>query len=344
MIDIRKLRYFAAVAEFSSFTRAAEFLGVAQPALSRQVQQLEHEFGLELFLRSSRQVHLTDAGEVLLRHAHTIDRDFERLIDDMQVRKGSPTGRVVVGITPTLAETLVPALAERVSREFPRLSLKIAEAVTPVLADWVQGNKVDLAVLSLAVMDNEDSYPALSLELLAREDMIVVEKAGQTKSPAVYTLDDLSAKSLVISGMLEMLVRKKLGLNDLGIGAFMEIDAVQAIKCMVLNGQAASILPVSVMSDEIRQGLVAGSAITHEGVHREIVLAHPHYRQMTRASEALSAVLKSEVDRNARAGLFSLDRLAAAANGGGAADDANSVTRRPSSPAESNEPKRGVPN
>lgn len=344
MIDIRKLRYFATVAEFGSFTRAAEFLGVAQPALSRQVQQLEQEFGLQLFLRSSRQVRLTDAGDVLLRHAHSINRDFERLIDDMRVRKGSPAGRVVVGITPTLAETLVPALAETVNQEFPRLSLKIAEAVTPVLADWVQANKVDLAVLSLAVMDDEDSYPALKLESLAMEEMIVVEKASQATSAGVYTLADLSAKRLVVSDILEKLVRNRLGLDDLGIGAYMEIDAVQAIKRIVLNGQAASILPVSVMGDEIRQGLVVGSAITDKGVHREIVLAHPHYRQMTQASEAVSGVLKSLVDHITSAGLFSLSRVVVTPNSSAVADETNSVARRPSSPAESKEPKRSIPN
>jgi LysR family nitrogen assimilation transcriptional regulator len=309
MIDIRKLRYFATVAEFSNFTRAAEFLGVAQPALSRQIQQLEREFGLELFLRRGRKVSLTDAGKALLRHSHTIDRDFEQLIDDMRVRKGSPTGRVVVGITPTLAETLIPDVARRVTDEFPKLSLKIAEAVTPVLVDWVQSNKVDLAVLSLSVMDVEESYPALSLELMTMEDMIIVEKAVDNNAPRHYTLHQLRKKRLVMSDMLEMVVRQKLGATDLGLDVFMEIDAVQAIKRMVANGQAASILPVSVMNDEIRRGVVFGSGITANGVRRQIVLAHPRHRQMTRASEAISAVIKEEVERKEGDGIFSLSRL-----------------------------------
>lgn len=311
MIDIRKLRYFATIAEFGSFTRAAEFLGVAQPALSRQVRQLEEEFGLELFLRRGRQVSLTDAGRALLRHAHTIDRDFEQLVDDMRVRKGSPTGRVVVGITPTLAETLIPNLARRVGDDFPRLSLKIAEAVTPVLVDWVQSNRVDLAVLSLAVMDSSESFPALSLELLTTEDMIVVEKVGESQTPPDYTLQQLRTKRLVISDMLELVVRQKLGMTDLALDVFMEIDAVQAIRRMVLNGQAASILPVSVMSNEIRAGLVSGSAITAQGVQRQIVLARPRHRQMTRASEALGELIKAEIEQSERNGVFSLDRLLA---------------------------------
>ena len=328
MIDVRKLRYFATVAEFSNFTRAAEFLGVAQPALSRQVQQLEQEFGLELFLRRGRQVTLTDAGEALLRHAHTIDRDFEQLVDDMRVRKGSPTGRVVVGVTPTLAETLIPDLARRVSEEFPKLSLKIAEAVTPVLVDWVQSNKVDLAVLSLSVMDAEESYPALSLELLTTEDMVVVERRGDSRVPRYYTLEQLRKKRLVMSDMLEMVVKQKLGSINLGLDVFMEIDAVQAIRRMVANGQAASILPVSVMSDEIRLGIVSGSGITANGVQRQIVLAHPRHRQMTRASEAISAVLREEIERNKREGIFWLERPMATGGNRGGSRKADGASKR----------------
>lgn len=136
-----------------------------------------------------------------------------------------------------MAETLIPDLARRVSNESPKLSLKIAEAVTPVLVDWVQSNKVDLAVLSLSVMDVEEGYPALSLELLTTEDMIVVERAGGRRAPRYYALEQLCKKRLVMSDMLGMVVRQKLGLADLGLDVFMEIDGVQAIRRMVANAR-----------------------------------------------------------------------------------------------------------
>jgi DNA-binding transcriptional LysR family regulator len=158
-------------------------------------------------------------------------------------------------------------------------------------------------------MDVEESYPALSLELMTMEDMIIVEKAVDNNAPRHYTLHQLRKKRLVMSDMLEMVVRQKLGATDVGLDVFMEIDAVQAIKRMVANGQAASILPVSVMNDEIRRGVVFGSGITANGVRRQIVLAHPRHRQMTRASEAISAVIKEEVERKEGDGIFSLSRL-----------------------------------
>jgi LysR family nitrogen assimilation transcriptional regulator len=309
MIDVRKLRYFASVAELGSFTRAANLLGVAQPAISRQVQQLEEELGLDLLLREGRQISLTDAGAALLRHAQTIGRDFERLVEDMQARKGSPTGRVIIGIPPTLADTLVPRLAERAGRDYPTIALRIAEGVTPVLVDWVENNRVDFAVISLGIVADREEGPGLKLERLTSEDMIIVERVGRAEPVRVYSLLRMRAKPLILSDMLATIVRHRMGQPDLTFNAAVEIDAVQAIKVLVLQGKAASILPVSMMSRELRGGLVTGSAITSKGVRRELALAQPRHRQMTRAAEAVNALVRQEIAVLAAEGVFSLARL-----------------------------------
>jgi LysR family nitrogen assimilation transcriptional regulator len=308
MIDVRKLRYFATVAELGSFTRAANLLGVAQPAISRQVQQLEQELGLDLLLREGRQISLTDAGAALLRHAHTIDRDFERLVEDMQARKGSPMGRVVIGIPPTLADTLVPRLGERAGRDYPMITLKIAEGVTPVLFDWVENNRVDFAVISLGIVADREQGPSLKLERLTSEDMIIVERVGSAEPVRVYSLSRMRAKLLILSDMLATIVRHQLGQPNLNFNVAVEIDAVQAIKVLVLAGKAASILPVSMVSRELHSGLVTGAAITSKGVRRELALAQPRYRQMTRAAEAVNALVKQETATLEAEGAFSLDR------------------------------------
>lgn len=309
MIDIRKLRYFATVAELGSFTRAASQLGVAQPALTRQVQLLEQDLGQQLLLRTRRKISLTDAGAALLRHANAINRDFERLMDDMRARSGTPTGNVVIGIPPTLSETLVPPLAERVRRAYPRITLRIAEAVTPVLADWVQNNVVDFAIISLSVVRDIELEVGLRLQTLAEEDMIVVEKWGDARPPRTYSLARLRSKPLVLSDLLATIVRRQLAMSDLAFNVTIEIDAVQAIKSLVMRGEAASILPVSMLSGELRRGSVAGSAITAQGVRRRLALAQPHYRQMTQAGEAVHRAIREEIEALDAEGLFSLKKL-----------------------------------
>jgi LysR family transcriptional regulator, nitrogen assimilation regulatory protein len=308
-MDARRLRYFATVAELGSFTKAAERLHVAQPALSRQVRQLEEELGLELFSRSGRHIRATDAGEVLLRHARTIERDFERLIEDMRARRETPNGRVIFGVPPALGDVLVPPIVKRVQREYPRISISVAEGISPVLSEWVQNNKVDLAILGLACEGDEDASPGLRLELLVSEDMVVIEKPNGAKAPRTYSLARLKAKPLVLSDKFATVVRSQLGGPDLGLTVALEIESVQAIKVMVLQGYAATILPVSMFNKEIRKGTVTASAITAHGVRRQIKLAQPSFRQITQAAQAVGRVIREEIERMRCEGLFSLSSL-----------------------------------
>jgi LysR family nitrogen assimilation transcriptional regulator len=307
-MDIRRLRYFASVAELGSFTKAATLLHIAQPALSRHVRELEDEVGLELLSRQGRQTRLTDAGEALLRHAHTIERDFERLVEDMQARRGTPKGRVIFGIPPTLAESLVLPVTDRIKRELPLISIKVVEGLTPVLSEWVQNNRVDMAVLSPGLMSNRDTTTTLQQRELAQEEMVVAEKAGDRPPPRYYSLRALRARPLVVSNMLLQIVQEALHPALLELKVDLEIDSVQAIKSMVAKGAATTILPISMLREEIAAGTVTASAITEQGVRRTLSLAQHRHRQMTTACEAVARVISEEADRILHSGGFSLER------------------------------------
>ena len=309
MLDVRKLRYFAAVAQLGSFTRAAKLLHVAQPALSRQVQQLEQELGHDLFLRIGRTIRLTDAGEALLRHAKTIDRDFERLIEDMQARKGMPVGKVVFGIPPTLAESIVPPLLARIRAEYPLISIKVVEGLTPVLKEWLRRNEADLAILSLAKAIEAHSDPGLFIEPLASEEMVVAERAFGRPRRRCYDLKELKSKPLVMSGMLAAIVARGIPNSSLAFDSAVEVDSVQAIKTMVVRGEASSILPVSMLINELKAGLVSARSITARTVQRQIALAQPSFRQTTQATEAIQRVLKEQVTGMLSKGSFSLSGI-----------------------------------
>jgi LysR family transcriptional regulator, nitrogen assimilation regulatory protein len=311
MLDNRKLRYFMTVAEFGSFTKAADALHITQPALSRQIKQLEEELGVDLLLREGRGIRLTDAGEAVLLHARTIARDFERLREDMQTRTGTPTGRVVFGIPPTLADTLVPRLVEATRHKLPLVTLKVAEGLTPVLLDWVRSSDADLAIVSLAHADDAAEIAGVALEAVAHEDMVVVEKACTPSPPAVYERTALTEKPIVVSQMLADIVRRQLGALHLPLNVTTEIDSVQAVKTMVLRGQAATILPVSMLATELAAGEVVVSAITSTPVRRTLALAEPSFRHLTQATEAVRRLAKELIVRMAEEGIFSLDAISA---------------------------------
>ena len=101
-MELRSLGYFVRIAELGSITRAASHLRVAQPALTRQVQRLEDELGVALFTRVNRGVRLTEAGQKLLESATRILRDVERTGDEIRAQDAHPSGKIILGVTPTL--------------------------------------------------------------------------------------------------------------------------------------------------------------------------------------------------------------------------------------------------
>src|SRR5207253_5993611 len=119
-MELRTLGYFVRIAELGSITRAAAHLRLAQPALTRHVQRLEEELGTALFTRANRGVRLTEAGEKLLESAQRILRDVERTGDEIRAQEAHPSGRIILGVTPTLCPVLAPELSARMRRGHPR--------------------------------------------------------------------------------------------------------------------------------------------------------------------------------------------------------------------------------
>src|SRR3954454_24298678 len=118
-MELRSLAYFVRVAELGSITRAASHLHLAQPALTRHVQRLEEELGVALFTRANRGVRLTEAGQKLLDGATRILRDVERTGDEIRAHDAHPSGKIVLGVTPTLCPVLMPELFARMRRDYP---------------------------------------------------------------------------------------------------------------------------------------------------------------------------------------------------------------------------------
>src|SRR5713101_347895 len=172
-MELRSLAYFVRIAELGSITRAASHLRLAQPALTRHVQRLEEELGVALFTRANRGVRLTEAGQLLLESAIRILRDVERTGDEIRAQDAHPSGRIILGITPTLCAILVPELFARMRRDFPRVELKVMHAGMVRLEEFVIDGRVDVALLS------ELSRSRLIVSTrLAPEEMVLVTAPG----------------------------------------------------------------------------------------------------------------------------------------------------------------------
>lgn len=167
-MELHQLRYFCAVAETGSFSRAAEQTHVSQPSLSQQILKLEDELGARLFDRLGRSVRLTDVGKTFLPRARAVLRELEAARGDVVERKDSVSGTMCVGVIPTVAPYFLPPHLTFFTRQFPQAHLSVVEEITPVLLDRLRASTVDVAILALPVRGHEfDSFPLLTERLFA---------------------------------------------------------------------------------------------------------------------------------------------------------------------------------
>jgi DNA-binding transcriptional LysR family regulator len=147
-MDIRRLRYFVAVAEEQHFSRAAERLGIQQPPLSAQIRQLEKEVCAPLFLRGARSVTLTDAGRLLLKEARKIIERMDEAQTLVQRYIRGETGTMIVGFSgATYFAALVPAIMRTFLARFPDVAVRARQASTAELTNELFEGKVDAAFI-----------------------------------------------------------------------------------------------------------------------------------------------------------------------------------------------------
>lgn len=146
MVDTRQLRYFAAVANRLNFTRAAEDLLIAQPALSQAIRQLERELGVMLFERNTRGVALTPPGEVLLRGAGRTLHALETTVDEVRSYAGQVTGRVRLGAWQSM-EVRLPDLLAAFRHEYPAVDVAVNEIVSDAMLEAVRAGTLDAAMV-----------------------------------------------------------------------------------------------------------------------------------------------------------------------------------------------------
>jgi DNA-binding transcriptional LysR family regulator len=169
-MELRHLRYFVAVAEELHFGRAARRLHIAQPPLSQQIKQLEQELGVQLLLRSTRRVELTDAGARYLERARSILRDVEAASDLARRVGAGLAGRVALGFAGSATYELLPALARLLREELPLVELELrGEMLTPDQVAALVDRRLDVGFLRPPVRD-----ASLIVRVLRREPLIAV--------------------------------------------------------------------------------------------------------------------------------------------------------------------------
>ena len=192
-MDLQQLRYVVEVASTSSFTRAAARCFVTQSALSHQIAALEREIGQRLFLRSSRRVALTEAGEAFLAQARIAVVAADRAAEDAAAAGGEVVGTLRLGVIPTVTAVDVPEALARFRASHPAVRVELQGGNSDDLISALRRGEIDIALLGLrdgstpsGVASHVLSSDALVLvmtpshRLAGRRALVLAEAAGET--------------------------------------------------------------------------------------------------------------------------------------------------------------------
>ncbi len=177
-LTLKQFRYFEALARHGHFGRAAEACAISQPALSMQIRDLEEAFGAPLFERGARQVRLTGFGEEVAARVRDILRGVDELDDLARASRDRLAGRLRIGVIPTVAPYLLPAIVGDLARDHAGLDIRVRETVTPKLLTELAEGRLDTAIVALPV-----SEPALEEVALFTEAFVLVRPAAEAGSP-----------------------------------------------------------------------------------------------------------------------------------------------------------------
>lgn len=299
-MELRGLFYFVRIAELGSITRAASHLRVAQPALTRQMQRLEDELGVALFTRVNRGVRLTEAGQKLRDSADRILRDVERTGDEIRAHDAHPSGKVILGVTPTMCPVLVPELFAWMRRHHPMIELKVVHAGMVRLEEMLIDGRIDLGLMS------EVSRSRLIVSTaLAEEEMVLVTRPG-ARPHGVVSANELRRTPLILGDGLRAAMDTLLAGLGIELKVEIELNDHETIRLMVQQGVGASVLPHSSVSRECARGLAQAHRLTANGIFRTLALGAAANRPGSGAREAVAQAVKGLVSEVSAQGSLTL--------------------------------------
>ena len=297
LVDIRQLKYFVAIIDQKSFTKAANILRIAQPALGLQIRKLEEELDVTLLTRHSRGVVPTDAGLVLLEKARSIIEQVEStktLLRDLSPVAG---GRVVVGMAPSISAMLAHRMVMSAVAELPNISLVLVEELSPVLSEWLNSGRIDIAIgYDILQSSNVSGDPLLV------EDLYLVQSPDKIPLlPDTVPMNSLGQYELLAPGnphALRSLLEYKAAELGIELNIRFEMQSVHVIKELVEHGVGATILPYGAVYRECSDGRLSAAKIVEPVIRRTAYLVHSARKPQSNAEKSVIHLIR-ELVKNA---------------------------------------------
>ncbi|WP_240902494.1 LysR family transcriptional regulator [Aquitalea denitrificans] len=242
-ITLKNVRYFVAVAEMESISRAVQDLNVSQSVVTEAIRALEDDLGVLLFTRHARGMSLTHAGYQFLRHAHQILASVRHAREALSTRPDAVTGQLNIGVTSLVCGYFLPYLLERFRSTFPQVDVRVVEDQRDYIEHLLVNGELDAAVL---IVSNVQNRQALHTEVLQQSSYRLWLPSGhRLLDGGVVTLSDLADQPLVALKLDE--------LEDVATALWRQIGrkpqlavrtaSVEAMRSLVATGAGLAIMP-----------------------------------------------------------------------------------------------------
>ena len=290
-LDLLALEYFVEVSQAGGFSTASAIIKVSQPTLSRHIKQLEDTLGTRLFQRTGHGVNLTEAGEMLLRHARPLLARARQVHAEVADTGTRPSESVVLGLAPAAGRILNIPVAKRFMREVPHGRLRIVECFTSFVQEWTTSGRIDIGIVY------EDSVQSpLESELLWDERYFLVTPADADWGEAV-SFADIAKVPLVLPGPphgLRMKIDRTAAARKVALNVIVDVDGLNVLLDLVLKRVACTILTRPALHNFARAAELRVVPIVNPIITSTAILIRSFDRPVTNTTRRLVQIIRDE--------------------------------------------------
>lgn len=297
LLNFRQLSYLVALAEHGSISAAASAMNMAQPSLSENIAKLEKTLDVQLAIRGTRGIQMTEAGQLFARRAAEMLKSLDSMIEEIRQLSGEPRGPVAVGLPPSLSKLLSVPLLETIHSEYPEIRLHVAEAMSGDIIEWVGNDRVDIG----CVYESYDSVP-FSFDPLLTEELFLVTAPDNWSGeigPDGVAVEPVSAARLQELPMVltsqthgaRKLQEKFARSAGITLNVTAAVDSLPHIVEMVSRASAYTILSHGAVVSEVERGTLALVRIEEPTIRRTAYVVRKRSRAVTKSCAVVEACI-----------------------------------------------------
>jgi len=289
-MNFRQIECFLHIADAASFSRAAVVLGVTQPALSRQIKELEADLGAPLFYRNGRGALLTEQGRAFYGRAR-------ELLDGMRLARAEVASfgaegahQCVIAVAPTIARFLSAVVLKTLAAHVPNVRVRLVEALSSHILEWLANGRIDLAIVY-----DTSAASAFETEPVIDERLNLIGPADAFARGGTVAFDGLADYPLIMPGDPHGARRLVDGLatrRGVTLRHVIEADSLGAIVDLVRNRMGYGLLPLAPLKAELDAAHISAAAVVDPEIRRSIVLVVARNRPPVRGVNDVVRAIK----------------------------------------------------